>query len=637
MHSTCLWLRQSHLCCPCRILFREDRNQSCARERHLLKDLSTTRPGVDPARLVSNLPASLSGILPFGGSAQLRRSAGCRTWPEVIRHAGHEIAIDGYFVLGNKLYLGRTKDEQIEIAGAMIGNLSGFLERVQNGFFNAVINNLDRGTTSIVSDRFGALPLYLLRRHDRLFFASTYAGLQEIVPAELEPDAIGIGELYWLGYQLGDRTSYRGVEHIPAGTTITVQLSNGAERRERWVQNENRTAVASTKTEMAEQLVDVMATATRRLKRPNAVYGAKVSAGMDSRLICGSWPDSAVHAYTFGYPNSAEVKISGRLSRALGMRHTMVPIEGDFFSRLHAPLFALHGLTEFFHQALVPAMQHDGVEFALDGLAGDVLLGGLTLRRSHTQLRQALGMNPKHETMPSTDDEIAGYILRQIRVPDRHYRPLTREALEPLDKIWNDIHADMVAEVSKIRATAETFEQIYTGIMFRNRTRRYISLQGTLCRPQVESLYPFLDRDFLRLEGLIPPEWVANKRLYIDMYSRFLPKIRSIPTLLSLLPFTVPGPVHYAGRIVRYGLEQVGLHLSYRTGGRINLWAANGMQWARWMAFDEAFRNGARSFMRRSRAFDDQAFEDATRYISRGPTLSGTRFMLTSSYCGYFC
>ena len=156
------------------------------------------------------------------------------------------------------------------------------------------------------------------------------------------------------------------------------------------------------------------------------------------------------------------------------------------------------------------------------------------------------------------------------------------------------------------------------------------------CRPYVESLYPFLDCDVLAMRGALRPEWLANKRLYVEIYTRHMPAIRSVPGVFSLLPFTIPSNLHFPGRAVRYGIEQVGLKISYGTRDRVQPWASDAMQWARWLAFNGAFREGARSFMRGSRVYDDVAFQRDTRDIAAGPRFSATRFLATAAYCGHY-
>jgi hypothetical protein len=321
------------------------------------------------------------------------------------------------------------------------------------------------------------------------------------------------------------------------------------------------------------------------------------------------------------------------------MPHTSVPLEGDFFTRLQLPLFEDYGLAEFFHRASLSHQRADGVELVLDGLAGDMVLGGLGMKRGTSLARQALGIAPREERLTVSDEELAERIVERIRVSDAPYRPITEEAARELESCWASVRADLAEEVRQARQRAEDGgadgHALYAEVIFRNRTRRYISLQGTSCRPDVETLYPFLDRDVLCWMGRIPAEWAANKRLYVEIYRHFLPSVRSTPGLFSLLPYSLPSPVHYAGRVVRYGLERAGMRISLATGGRLNLWAADSIQWRRWIAFDRELRSALREFMRPSTVFDAAAF-DRSYARSGAPDISGTRLMLTTTYCGYF-
>jgi asparagine synthetase B (glutamine-hydrolysing) len=582
---------------------------------------------------------SLWGSVPFGGAPTLDKLEGVPTWPGVLRAATCTIAIDGWFVVDGRLRLGRAAEERRAIAAQLVDDLEGFLARVENGFFNIVIHDRSRAETRFVSDRFGALPLYLLRKPGKLLFASTYAGLKALSGRPLSPDPVGIAELYWFGYPLGDRTSWVGVRQMPAATVVRVRWADGVERHALAAPRLPEPRLPQSPTALAAELVGAMATAAKRLHRPEARYGAKVSAGMDSRLILATWPDSRVRAYTHGFAGSAEMRLAGQLAAALGMPHTSVPIQGDFFTRLQLPLFEDYGLAEFFHRASLERQRADGVQLVLDGLAGDMVLGGLAMKRGTSLVRQALGIAPPAQRVRASDDEVAQQILPRMRVPDVQYRPVTADAVRQLESCWAAIRADMAEEVRQARRHAPggnaDAHALHAHIIFRNRTRRYISLQGTSCRPDVETLYPFLDRDVLCWLGRIPPDWAANKRLYLEIYRHFLPAVRNVPGLFSLLPYSLPRPVHYAGRVVRYGLERAGMRLSLATGGRLNGWAADSIQWRRWIAFDRELHAALREFMRAAQIFDAVAF-DRSYDASAAPAVSGTRLMLTTTYCGYF-
>jgi asparagine synthetase B (glutamine-hydrolysing) len=583
-----------------------------------------------------DLATSLSGSIEFGRTPRLRVNPVAATWPALVRSGSLEIAIDGHFVAADRLFLGRTPQECEQVAEWVRADLPGLLRRLQNGSFNMVVNDHERGETHFCNDFYGALPLYIAQQPDRIVFASTYLGLRDQGLTEQKLDPVGTAELYWIGYQLGNRTALRNVRLLPPGNLWTVRWRDGQLQIRELPKPSLPKPTLRTIDEAAEYSVASMRQAAKRLHRTDVGVAIKVSGGMDSRMICGTWPDNNVHTYTYGDRRSSEVELARRLALALGMKHTFVPLEGDFFTRLHASIFPLHGVTEMFHHAALPAMQRDGVTVALDGLAGGGVVGGQWSKHGQSKWQQVLGLAPKQSETSLTDEAIAHYIFEHVRLGDAHYRPVLPDVHRELTTMWPDILHDIVQEVRQSRASFTEFDDIYTDVTFRNRTRRYISLQGLFCRPYVESLYPFLDCDVMALRGAVRPEWLANKRLYVEIYTRHMPAIRSVPGVFSMLPFTIPQRLHFPARAVRYGIEQVGLSISYGTRDRVHPWASNSIQWARWLAFNGAFRAGAREFMRGSKVYDDAAFQRATRNVVTGPKFSATRFLATAAYCGHY-
>jgi asparagine synthetase B (glutamine-hydrolysing) len=585
-----------------------------------------------------DLATSLSGCIEFGRTPRLRLSSvPAATWPTLVRSGSLEIAIDGHFVADERLFLGRTPQEGERVAEWVRADLPGFLQRIQNGYFNMIVNDHERGETHFCNDFFGGLPLYIAQQPDRFVFASTYAGLRDQGLTDQKLDPVGAAELYWIGYQLGNRTALRNVRVLPAGNLWTVRWRDGQLQVRELPRPVASRPTLRTIDEAAEYSLASMRQAAKRLYRTDVGFGIKVSGGMDSRMICGTWPDSNAHTYTYGDRRSSEVQLARRLALALGMTHTFVPLEGDFFTQLHASVFPLHGVTEFFHHAALPAMQRDGVTVALDGIAGGGVIGGQWSKHGQSKWRQALGLaEPAAAESKLSDEAIAQYVFDQVRLSDAHYRPVLPDVQRELKAIWPEILHDILQEVRQSRVSFKTFDDIVTDVTFRNRTRRYISLQGVFYRPYVESLYPFLDCDVMAMRGAVRPEWLANKRLYVEIYTRHMPAIRSVPGVFSLLPFTIPQSLHFPGRVMRYGIEQVGLKISYGTRDRVHPWGSNAVQWARWLAFNGAFREGARSFMKGSKVYDDAAFQRDTRDVAAGPKFSATRFLATAAYCGHY-
>src|SRR5262249_45078193 len=151
-------------------------------------------------------------------------------------------------------------------------------------------------------DETGCLPLLVHRGRDAVSFANDLPGLHALVP-HLDADPIGRAELYWFGYQIGDRTQFRDVTCILPGTLMTIDWRSGAITTEDW-RIGWRPPTTGTSRDLAAEAVEAMRAACQRLHRPERHYGIKLSGGMDSRLIAGCWPALPLAAFTFAAPGA---------------------------------------------------------------------------------------------------------------------------------------------------------------------------------------------------------------------------------------------------------------------------------------------------------------------------------------------
>jgi len=592
------------------------------------------------AALVSG-GTSLAGRVTIGASEQplYRRGVG-RLWPDIatLTEAGDarpfRLAVDGYLVRDSRLPLG-DPEEAREIAAAFRRAPAALMAEIENGCCNLVAHDPARQVTIVANDETGCLPLLVHRGRDAIAFANDLPGLHAIVP-HLTPDPVGRAELYWFGYQIGDRTQFRDVTCILPGTLMTVDWRSGAVTTEDWRAGRRPVVAAGGTRDLAADVVEAMRIACRRLYRPERRYAIKMSGGMDSRLIAGCAEIPELEAFSFTAPGAIEGRISRKMAAAIGSSFAVTEIHGDFYPVLHAPILVKHGVADCFHQSLLPAMAEKKIDCVLDGLAGDVMFGGLALKRKgglRHALRNALGRADRALGTDVSNEAAAEVIFSQIRVPDTAFPVLKPEAMAAIEACRAEVLQDMARDFARCEPGAE-FQQRYVRLAIRNRMRRHVALQGAVCRPDVETLYPFLDRDLQAMAARIGWEQTAGKKFYRALYRRHLPKIRAVPFVDSLLAPSLPGPVQVAGRIMRFGMERAGYRLSVALGRDMPLWRINCVQWPRWIAFDRDFMDGVRRFMRTSSAFDDARFAAALDSVRKGTLSAGTRLMLTASYLG---
>jgi asparagine synthetase B (glutamine-hydrolysing) len=577
---------------------------------------------------------SLAGRIAIGAgtTALFRRPVG-RLWPEIVALPDFRFAIDGYLVHDGKFRLGGP-DEAQTLAASFRVNPAAFLAGIDNGCCNIVAQDDAHKVTVIANDPTGCLPLYIHVGRDSITFANDFPGLQAISPP-FARHPLGCAELYWFGYQIGNRTVFRDVFRTPPGSILTIDGCDGAIATETWWRPAARPAPGDP-AEVGRDLIEATQIACRRLQVPERNYGIKLSGGMDSRLIAGCWQDPGLKAFTYAAPDTIECRITQRLAQALAIPLNVVTINGDFFSRLNAPVFPKHAAADCFHQALIPAMQKVNIDCALDGIAGDVLFGGLALKRKggmRATLRNIFGIAGPSLGAAVSNDEAAEIIFDQIRVPDATLPAVRGDAMQAIEALKTDALNDIAGEFPNCEP-GQPFDRRYIRFAIRNRMRRDVALQGAICRPEVETLYPFLDREVQAVAARISSAQAAGKKFYRRLYREQLPRISGVPLDDSLLPPTLPNAVHTFGRILRYGMETASFRASLLSGRNLRFGRVNAVQWPRWIAFDREFIAGIRSHMQSAEAFDAAGFDAAIARVRRGDSLSGTRIMLTASTLG---
>jgi len=587
------------------------------------------------------------GFALFGaqaGKAGLYRNPANLFWPRVWTHQESTFGIDGYFSLAERLVTGQASEEQRDFSGAFVPDPAKWLRAIQNGCFNLVVHDHHKRRTLICSDQFGLLPLYILRRPDGIWFASDLATLRDISPVKLEIDETGLAELYWFGYQLGDRTAYRDVGMVPAGSIISVSWEGGTENRNSWVESIQETdrGIQIQPGDIPFQLLELVERACDRLHTPATNYGIKLSGGLDSRLIAGCWRHRPLYAYTWGERHSAEAMIAVRLANRLEFEHRFIPVEGKFFPEYYSTMFEQYGIMEFLHELATPLMLKDQARLILDGLLGDVFVGGGYLddarKKSLPDLfRSAIGLRRTQRLIRPSNDEMAKTLARLIRVADADFPVLEEEVAQHLMRQDDDIHHDIALITARLTAEDDTFESLFEKFLLLCRTRRYTALQGTTNRPEIQTLYPFIDTDLTRYLKSIPVELFQYRDLYRHLYTVTLPGIRDIPALRSNLPFYFPRQVHSIGRVIRGSLERMGKRIFRSSGGKWNLFQMDGVQWERWLLENDLFREGIRSQLLESPLVDSNALERSLTAMERyRHSVVGTRLMLTASYCRWY-
>lgn len=197
-------------------------------------------------------------------------------------------------VFNGEIYNYRALRRELETAGVRL-RTQGDTETILEGYLRWGVEVLDRlegmyalcildrhtGRALIARDPLGIKPLYLLRQGDLTAVASEVRPLLRLRPAEVDPQALP--ELFTFGWAAGRLSNYRGIDRLPGGTVVEVDLQNGAVKERRFCDPLDTLAQSDPVEEADVQ--EAVTNSVRAHLVSDVGYALQLSGGVDSSLI----------------------------------------------------------------------------------------------------------------------------------------------------------------------------------------------------------------------------------------------------------------------------------------------------------------------------------------------------------------
>ncbi|WP_120339206.1 asparagine synthase (glutamine-hydrolyzing) [Cryobacterium soli] len=319
-------------------------------------------------------------IIDLSGSRQPMASASGR-W--VISFNGE---IFNYRALREGLrYPFRTNgDTEVILAGVSIHGI-GFVTSLV-GQFAFALHDRDSGTTHLVRDRLGVLPLYYTMTPSHLAFGSE---IKALVPAMGRSPEVDLSSLdaYLAGRSVpAPDTLFAGVSKLPAAHRAEVTADGSVTLTRYW----HPAAADPPGTWTAASAVDavdaMITTAVQSALVADVPVGAYLSGGVDSSLIVAKVaelaPDQQVRTFAagFGDPRTDELHWARRVSDHVGTQHREVMVHAEDFESLWAEL-TYHRDAPVSEPADIAVYRlaqaaRESVRVVLSGEGGDELFAG---------------------------------------------------------------------------------------------------------------------------------------------------------------------------------------------------------------------------------------------------------------------
>ena len=298
-----------------------------------------------------------------------------RTIPPVCQtQMGHIAYLDGEFF--NRAALAHTATSDPEFLIQAIMDEREQLNRI-DGIFSGVVFDTHKNELHIITDRYGLRPLYWTRLGNRITWASqtkAFLALPEFSPVI---DPISRDMFFSTGQLPSDRTWLKDVAPVPPATQMTFRISDGSLTQQRyWSWDEIAPLTGHhSQRELAQESGTRFRTAVEQ--RTTGRTGLALSGGLDSRAILAAMP-STPQIFTFGHPDSADVRIAAQAASVKNAPHTVLPIHSQnwLLPRISGVWYA-DGALDLLHMHGIEHLkqQKEACDICLNGAGGDGLAG----------------------------------------------------------------------------------------------------------------------------------------------------------------------------------------------------------------------------------------------------------------------
>lgn len=261
-----------------------------------------------------------------------------------------------------------------------------FFEKL-NGIFSGLLIDKRQSKAFLFNDRYGLERIYLCETKDATYFASEAKALLQLRCDLRAFDENGVAQYLAFGCTTGERTLFRNISLLPAGSNWT--LAGGA------IQSKMRyftPDVWEAQEPISPQQFDTQFSETFLRIIPRYTEGESVgislTGGLDTRLIMASRRKMVRQPICYTYDGlsgeTLDTRLAARVAEVCGMDHEVLRIGADFFLNFSAhadrTVFLTDGTCGVLnaHEAYLSAKARYLASVRLTGVFGSEIMRGVS-------------------------------------------------------------------------------------------------------------------------------------------------------------------------------------------------------------------------------------------------------------------
>jgi asparagine synthase (glutamine-hydrolysing) len=429
-----------------------------------------------------------------------------------------------------------------------------------DGAFAALAFTSAGPRATILTDRFGLVPVYCHEKAGTFAYATSLRLLAALVPPACHIDRRGVFEMLGLGMVLGNRTFLREVSLVPPATAVALHYDRPILSCY-WDWQGLGQSTQPAEADLVHGTYELIERAVLRAVTDRKKIGVPLSGGLDSRMLCAVLAKNSVPFTAYNINFGAETAVARRVAKTLRVPLRVLPMlphpEHDI-PAAHDAVDCSYHVNQTWGFDMARTAAQDGCDVLLDGLAFDAILGSV------------------HEVP-------AGDAADMARALHQNYREVDRASVERLSgpvsakAFCDSLLASLQEMARECREQAGPNASDY--FVMTNRVRKYTFGYCLANLHFLPGSFPYVTRELFEYCIRLPRSERHEHNLYRRIYREKFPELARIPWAKTGLPLDRYGPSPDAAPW-RVWLEAVLRRLS---GGRISFTYS----WS----FDAALRN----------------------------------------------
>lgn len=284
----------------------------------------------------------------------------------------------------------RTDGDTETLLEGIAAHGTSFIRRLV-GQFAFALTDRHTGTTHLVRDRLGVLPLYYALDRDELVFGSETKAVVAGMPHRPSVDPASLDAYLAGGSVPAPHTLLDSVRKLPAAHHAQIDAAGRITVARYWSAPEEDPPGTWSPERAVDAVADSVTEAVRSALVADVPVGAYLSGGVDSSLIAATAahlsPDRALHTFAagFGDPRDDELPWARRVSAHVGSHHHEVRVRPEDFVDLW-PRLTRHRDGPVSQPADIAVFRlaeaaREEVKVVLSGEGGDELFAGYPKHR----------------------------------------------------------------------------------------------------------------------------------------------------------------------------------------------------------------------------------------------------------------